>query len=73
VRNRNIIPFSGQTPTVTFFLLHTHHCAYNGLPLGPSPLFRHTLLSRTDYDSYTYADDSLLVRLLVVLVACDSD
>jgi hypothetical protein len=44
--------------------------AHNGLSLGPSSLLRHTLLSRTNYDSY---DDSILLLLLVVPVACDSD
>jgi hypothetical protein len=29
------------------------YCARNGLSLGPSSLLRHTLPSRTDYDSYT--------------------
>jgi hypothetical protein len=41
-----------DAPNVTFFLL-TYHCAHNGLSLGPSSLLRHTLPSRTDYDSYT--------------------
>jgi hypothetical protein len=43
-----------------------YNCARNGLSLGPSSSFRHTLLSRTDYDSYR---DSLLVLLLVVSVS----
>jgi hypothetical protein len=29
----------------------SYHCAHNGLSLEPSSLLRHTLLSRTDYDS----------------------
>jgi hypothetical protein len=55
------------------FLLLTYHRAHNGLSLGPSSLLRHTLLSRTDYDSYTHVADSILVLLLVVLATCDSD
>jgi hypothetical protein len=43
-----------------------YYCAHNGLPLGPSFLLRHPLPSRTDYDSYTSVDDSLLIHLLVV-------
>jgi hypothetical protein len=35
------------------YVFLTYHCAHNGLPLGPSSLLRHTLPSRTDYDSYT--------------------
>jgi hypothetical protein len=41
----------GASPWCYIFL--TYHCAYNGLPLGPSSLLRHTPPSRTDYDSYT--------------------
>jgi hypothetical protein len=44
-------------------------CLHYGLSLGPSSLLCHPFPSRTDYDS----DDSILVHLLVVLVACDSD
>jgi hypothetical protein len=58
---------------VTFFLPLNYHRAHNGLSLGPSSLLRHTLLSRTDYDSYTHVADSILVLLLVVLATCDSD
>jgi hypothetical protein len=35
------------------YVFLTYDCAHNGLSLGPSSLLRHTLLSRTDYDSYT--------------------
>jgi hypothetical protein len=35
------------------YIFLTYHCAHNGLSLGPSSLLRHTLPSRTDYDSYT--------------------
>jgi hypothetical protein len=42
-----------NTQGVTFFLPLTYYRAHNGLSLGPSSLLRHTLLSRTDYDSYT--------------------
>jgi hypothetical protein len=43
---------SGTCPGRCYVFL-TYHCAHNGLPLGPSSLLRHTLPSRTDYDSYT--------------------
>jgi hypothetical protein len=48
------------------YVFLTYYCAHNGLSLGPSFLLRYPLLSRTDYDSYTSVDDSLLVHLLVV-------
>jgi hypothetical protein len=35
------------------YVFLTYDCAHNGLSLGPSSLLRHTLPSRTDYDSYT--------------------
>jgi hypothetical protein len=35
----------------TVLRFSTYHCARNGLSLGPSSLLRHTLPSRTDYDS----------------------
>jgi hypothetical protein len=35
------------------YVFLTYYCAHNGLSLGPSSLLRHTLSSRTDYDSYT--------------------
>jgi hypothetical protein len=35
------------------YVFLTYYCAHNGLSLGPSSLLRHTLPSRTDYDSYT--------------------
>jgi hypothetical protein len=53
-------------PRFDCYVFLTYHCAHNGLSLGPSFLLRHPLLSRTDYDSYTSVDDSLLVHLLVV-------
>jgi hypothetical protein len=43
-----------------------YNCARNGLSSGPSSLLRHTLPSRTDYDSAATYRDSLLVHLLVV-------
>jgi hypothetical protein len=42
---------SGQVPPAYVLRFSYHHCACNGLSLGPSSLLRHTLLSCTDYDS----------------------
>jgi hypothetical protein len=38
---------------INCYVFLTYHCAHNGLSLGPSSLLRHTLPSRTNYDSYT--------------------
>jgi hypothetical protein len=65
----------------TFIFLHvdcscyvflTHYCAHNGLSLGPSLYFViHSYHAQTM--THTPTDDSILVLLLVVLVARDSD
>jgi hypothetical protein len=50
---RPVSIFSTLIVMTECYVFLTYHCAHNGLSLGPSSLLRHTLPSRTDYDSYT--------------------
>jgi hypothetical protein len=70
------------------YVFLTYHCAHNGLSLGPLLYFvirsyhaqtmTHTppiadLQTMTHMTHTPPSDDSILILLLVVLVACDSD